>query len=66
MSFFNGDIGKIIEKNPSFENKIKCIIIDPPRSGVAKKSLKKIVNLNSKGLYIFHVTHLLKQETINT
>lgn len=48
VSFFNGDIGKIIEKNPSFENKIKCIIIDPPRSGVAKKSLKKIVNLNSK------------------
>ena len=47
-SFFQGDIGKFLEKNPHFENKINCVIIDPPRSGIAKKSLKKIINLKSK------------------
>ncbi len=48
VSFFEGDVGKVLEKNPSFKNKIECVILDPPRSGVSKKSLKKIITLNSK------------------
>ena len=47
-SFFTGDVGKFLYENSELKNNIHSIIIDPPRSGVSKKSLKKIIELNSK------------------
>ena len=47
-SFFAGDVGKFLYKKNELINQINSIIIDPPRSGVSKKSLKKIIELNSK------------------
>jgi len=47
-SFFTGDVGKFLYQNNELINKISSVIIDPPRSGVSKKSLKKIIELNTK------------------
>ena len=47
-TYFNGDIGKILHEKKELINNINSVIIDPPRSGVAKKSLKKIIALNSE------------------
>ena len=47
-SFFCGDVGKFLFNNHDLINNINCIVLDPPRSGVSKKSLKKVIDLNSK------------------
>ena len=47
-SFFAGDVGKFLYQKSELINKINSVIIDPPRSGVSKKSLKKIIELNTK------------------
>ena len=47
-SYFTGDVGKFLAQKKELINKINSVIIDPPRSGVSKKSLKKIIELNSK------------------
>ncbi len=47
-SYFIGDVGKFLFHNKELINKINSVIIDPPRSGVSKKSLKKVIELNSK------------------
>ena len=47
-TYFNGDVGKILYEKKELINNINSVIIDPPRSGVAKKSLKKIIALNSE------------------
>ena len=47
-SYFSGDVGKFLYKNPDLTNNINSVILDPPRSGVSKKSLKKVIGLNSK------------------
>ena len=42
----------MIEK-PELKNQINTIILDPPRPGIAKKSLKKIIELNAnKIIYV--------------
>ncbi|OUV55109.1 MAG: 23S rRNA (uracil(1939)-C(5))-methyltransferase RlmD [Flavobacteriales bacterium TMED113] len=47
-SYFAGDVGKFLYKKNELINNIHSVIIDPPRSGVSKKSLKKIIELNTK------------------
>jgi len=48
VDFYNLDTGDFLIKNPHLKNKIKTIIIDPPRPGIAKKSIKKIIELDSE------------------
>ncbi|RPG57929.1 MAG: 23S rRNA (uracil(1939)-C(5))-methyltransferase RlmD [Flavobacteriales bacterium TMED191] len=48
VEFYNLDIGDFLTHNPNLKNKINTIIVDPPRPGIAKKSIKKIIELNSQ------------------
>ena len=48
VKFYNLDIGEFLFKHPDLKNKIDIIIIDPPRPGIAKKSIKKIIALDAK------------------
>tara|TARA_B100000579_G_scaffold382693_1_gene352018 strand:+ start:2866 stop:4320 length:1455 start_codon:yes stop_codon:yes gene_type:complete len=48
VEFHNLDTSDFLIKNPHLKNKINTIIIDPPRPGVSKKSIKKIIDLDSK------------------
>ncbi|MBJ05182.1 MAG: 23S rRNA (uracil(1939)-C(5))-methyltransferase RlmD [Flavobacteriales bacterium] len=47
-NFYALDINKFLISKPHLTNKIQTIIVDPPRPGISKKSLKKIIELNSK------------------
>jgi len=50
VEFYAADVGKFLLEHPEYAGKIDSIIIDPPRAGIAPKSLKRIIKLNAKNL----------------
>jgi 23S rRNA (uracil-5-)-methyltransferase RumA len=50
LKFYAADVGKFLNEHPEFTNKIRTIILDPARAGIAPKTLKKIINLNADRL----------------
>jgi len=50
VEFHTADVGKFLLEHPEYKGKIDSIIIDPPRAGIAPKSLKRIIELNAKNL----------------
>jgi 23S rRNA (uracil1939-C5)-methyltransferase len=47
VQFYAADVGKFLTAHPEYENKIKTIILDPARAGIAPKTLQKIINLKA-------------------
>ncbi|CAL2107532.1 23S rRNA (uracil1939-C5)-methyltransferase [Tenacibaculum sp. 190524A02b] len=47
VEFYAADVGKFLLEHPQYRNKIRTIILDPARAGIAPKTLKKIINLNA-------------------
>ncbi|PQJ23121.1 23S rRNA (uracil(1939)-C(5))-methyltransferase RlmD [Tenacibaculum sp. SG-28] len=47
VTFFAADVGKFLQEHPVYKNKIRTIILDPARAGIAPKTLKKIININA-------------------
>ncbi len=50
LEFYAADVGKFLTEHPECTNKIRTIILDPARAGIAPKTLKKIINLNAERL----------------
>ncbi|REG87946.1 23S rRNA (uracil(1939)-C(5))-methyltransferase RlmD [Winogradskyella sediminis] len=50
LKFYAADVGKFLTEHPEYTNKIRTIILDPARAGIAPKTLKKIINLNAERL----------------
>jgi 23S rRNA (uracil-5-)-methyltransferase RumA len=50
LEFYAADVGKFLSEHPEYTNKIRTIILDPARAGIAPKTLKKIINLNAERL----------------
>lgn len=50
IDFFAADVGKFLKANPKYIGKIDTIILDPPRAGIAPKTLKKIIELGANKL----------------
>jgi 23S rRNA (uracil-5-)-methyltransferase RumA len=48
VSFFAADVNKFLLEYPEYQNKIGTIILDPPRAGISKKALKRVIELNAK------------------
>lgn len=48
VEFFAADVGKFLSEYPDFIGKIKTVILDPPRAGIAPKSLQKVIDLGAK------------------
>jgi 23S rRNA (uracil-5-)-methyltransferase RumA len=48
VQFIALDVGKFLKENPDLEGKIAALILDPPRAGIAPKTLQKVINLGSK------------------
>jgi tRNA/tmRNA/rRNA uracil-C5-methylase (TrmA/RlmC/RlmD family) len=46
--FFAADVGKFLKFNPQYQGRIDTIILDPPRAGIAPKTLKKVIELDTK------------------
>jgi 23S rRNA (uracil-5-)-methyltransferase RumA len=47
-SFFAADVGKFLKFNPQYQGKIDTIVLDPPRAGIAPKTLKKVIELGAR------------------
>jgi len=47
LQFYAADVGKFLTAHPAYKGKIKTIILDPARAGIAPKTLQKIINLNA-------------------
>ena len=47
LQFYAADVGKFLIAHPEYQNKIKTIILDPARAGIAPKTLQKIIALNA-------------------
>ena len=47
LTFFAADVGKFLNEHPEYKDKIRTIILDPARAGIAPKTLLKIIALNA-------------------
>lgn len=48
IDFYAADVGKFLLEYPQYEGKIDTIILDPPRAGIAPKTLRKVIRLGAK------------------
>lgn len=47
VEFFAADAGKFLLEYPEFAGKINTIVLDPPRAGIAPKTLRKVIALGA-------------------
>lgn len=47
VSFYAADVNKFLFDYPEYTGKIDTIILDPPRAGIAKKALQKVLELGA-------------------
>ena len=50
IEFYASDVGKFLREHPQYKGKIKTIILDPPRAGIAPKSLLKVIELGAENI----------------
>ena len=48
IQFYAADVGKFLIEYPNYEGTIHTIMLDPPRAGIAPKTLIKIMKLGAK------------------
>lgn len=48
INFFAADVGKFLKEYPQYAGKIATIILDPPRAGIAPKTLQKVIDLGAE------------------
>jgi len=48
IKFFAADVGKFLLEYPEYEGKIGTIVLDPPRAGIAPKTLRKVMRLGAE------------------
>ena len=48
LKFYAADVGKFLNEYPDFAGKIHTIMLDPPRAGIAPKTLRKVIALGAK------------------
>jgi len=47
ISFYASDVNKFLVEYPEYKNNIDTIILDPPRAGISKKALKRVIEINA-------------------
>ena len=50
ISFFAADVGKFLKEYPNYQGQISCIVLDPPRAGIAPKTLQKVIELGAENI----------------
>ncbi|NQZ77297.1 MAG: 23S rRNA (uracil(1939)-C(5))-methyltransferase RlmD [Ekhidna sp.] len=48
VKFYAADVGKFLNEHPEYRGKIRTLILDPARAGVAPKTMKKIISLGAE------------------
>jgi 23S rRNA (uracil-5-)-methyltransferase RumA len=50
ISFFAADVGKFLKEFPNYQGNISSIVLDPPRAGIAPKTLQKVIELEAENI----------------
>lgn len=50
ISFFAADVGKFLKEYPHYQGNISTIVLDPPRAGIAPKTLQKVIDLGAQNI----------------
>lgn len=50
LEFHAADVGKFLLEHPGYTGRIGTIVLDPPRSGISPKSLRKVIRLRARRL----------------
>lgn len=50
LEFHAADVGRFLLDHPEYHGRIGTIVLDPPRSGISPKSLRKVIRLRAKRL----------------
>ena len=50
IDFYAADAGKFLFQYPQYKDKIGVIVLDPPRAGIAPKTLQKVINLGAAAI----------------
>lgn len=48
LDFYAADVKNFLNDHPEYKGNIKTVILDPPRSGITPKALKRIIELDAK------------------
>ncbi|MED5335376.1 MAG: hypothetical protein VX880_03615, partial [Bacteroidota bacterium] len=48
IEFHAADVGRFLLDHPEYKGRIGTIVLDPPRSGISPKSLRKVIRLRAK------------------
>lgn len=48
LHFYAADVGKFLAHHPDYQGRIDTIVLDPPRAGIAPKTLLKVLALGAK------------------
>lgn len=48
IDFYAADVGKFLKEYPNYRGNISCIVLDPPRAGIAPKTLQKVIELEAQ------------------
>lgn len=48
LHFFAADVGKFLSLHPEYQGRIDTIVLDPPRAGIAPKTLLKVIALGAE------------------
>lgn len=47
VDFIAADVGKFLNEHPEYNGRIAALVLDPPRAGIAPKTLQKVIALNA-------------------
>ncbi len=50
IHFYASDVGKFLKEHPEYIGQISTIILDPPRAGIAPKTLQKTIDLGADNI----------------
>ena len=48
ITFYAADAGKFLREYPEYQGRIVTVVLDPPRAGIAPKTLQKVILLDAK------------------
>lgn len=48
LSFYAADVGKFLREYPDYQGRIHTVVLDPPRGGIAPKTLRRIIELGAQ------------------
>ena len=48
VKFYPADVGKFLYEHPEYQGKIRTLVLDPARAGIAPKTLNKIIGLGAE------------------